>query len=55
MFRLRIALLSLGALAGFGSEALMSAHCRTGWHDSHRESFERRVAAVCVDAARGAR
>lgn len=53
MYRLRIVLLAFGVLAGFGGELM----CHARHHDGtpHASRFERRVAAVCVDAARAAR
>ncbi len=46
--KIKIALLTIGMIGGFASGAA-SMRCRGEWR---RESFEQRVARVCVDAAR---
>jgi hypothetical protein len=46
-YRMRIALLALGTLAGFGS-GFASLACH---RHQRREAFERHVARVCTDAA----
>lgn len=46
--RFLIALLSLGAVAGFGSAFFHAGQC----HQSKRDAFERHIAKVCLDAAR---
>jgi hypothetical protein len=48
--KISIVLLSLGALAGYAS-GFASLRCRA---EHRRASFERHVAALCVNAARGA-
>lgn len=45
----RIVVLTLGVVAGFGFAIHASQH-----RHEHREAFERHVAQICVDAARGA-
>lgn len=47
-YRLRIALLAMGTVAGFtaGFESLLCRH-----HAERRAAFERHVARVCIDAA----
>jgi hypothetical protein len=45
-FRLRIALLALGTVLGYGFAVHSMRH-----HRSHREAFERHVAEVCIGAA----
>ncbi len=47
--KLRIALLALGTVVGYGSAAFHCAHARHARH----QAFEQHVARVCVDAARG--
>ena len=49
--RLLIAILALGTVGGYAM-GFRGASCRG--HD-RREAFERHVAKVCVDAARGAK
>ena len=46
--RIKVAVLALGVLVGYGS-----AFCGAHAHHVRREAFERHVALVCVDAARG--
>lgn len=48
--KISIVLLALGTLGGYAS-GFASLRCRA---DHRRENFERHVAALCVDAARGA-
>lgn len=48
--KIKIVLLTLGMIGGFASGAVSMKH-RAHWR---RESFEQRVARVCVDAARAA-
>jgi len=48
--KIMIALLALGALGGF---AAGFAHLGCRAHERH-DAFERRVAQICVDAARNA-
>lgn len=48
--KIKIVLLTIGMIGGFASGAA-SARCHGQWR---RESFEQRVARVCVDAARAA-
>lgn len=48
--KIKIVLLTLGMIGGFASGAA-SMKYRAQWR---RESFEQRVARVCVDAARAA-
>ncbi len=47
--RILIVLFSLGAVGGFAS----GIHSLHRAHACHRESFERHVAQICVDAAKG--
>jgi hypothetical protein len=44
----RIVVFSLGTILGFG----FAVHAGR-WHGHHRDAFERHVAQICVDAARG--
>jgi hypothetical protein len=48
--KISIVLLALGTLGGYAS-GFASLRCRA---DHRRADFERHVAALCVDAARGA-
>lgn len=48
--KIKIVLLTIGMIGGFAS-GIHSARCHGQWR---RESFEQRVARVCVDAARAA-
>lgn len=48
--KFKIVLLTIGMIGGFAS-GVASMRCRGEWR---RESFEQRVARVCVDAARAA-
>jgi len=43
--------LALGAVAGFGAGFSRLHHCR----EARRAAFERHVAQICVEAARGVR
>ena len=45
--KIRLVLLALGAIGGYGS-ALAGSEC----HEARRAAFERHVAKVCLDAAR---
>jgi hypothetical protein len=49
-YKLRIALLSLGTIAGFASGFASMGRC----HYERRQAFEHHVAKVCVDAAKDA-
>lgn len=44
---------AVGTVAGYGS-AFSHGNCWRERHEARREAFERRVAKVCVDAAREA-
>jgi hypothetical protein len=53
-YRLRIALLAFGTVAGFAS-GFASLACHRHHHEARRAAFERHIASVCVNAALDAR
>jgi hypothetical protein len=48
-YRLRIALLAFGTIAGFASGFAHMGRC----HYQRQQAFEHHIAKVCVDAAKG--
>ncbi len=50
--RLKMALLALGVIGGYGSGFAHLAHCRQ-WHEQHRQQVMSEFAQRCTEAARG--
>jgi hypothetical protein len=53
----KIVVLALGTVGGYGFAIHAARHgygVGCGYGAEHREAFERHVAQICVDAARGA-
>lgn len=50
--RMKMFLLALGVVAGYGSGFAHLAHCR-GWREKHRQQVMSEFARTCVDAAHG--